>query len=248
MPSLLFEHPLNERIRNYLKLEHLFQQLDNSSNYDIKTTYASFFSTLFSIIDTLERNDIRGDLIKELEKLEQNLVIWSQAPNVDNSRLEDNLKQTIALLCELKKTQQLWMQYKEDKFLTSLKQRFAMQGGTCAFDVPQLHFWLNQDPEQIQNELAEWMTMFNSISTSLFLILRFIRLRSDFEPIDTDSGFYQGNGESLSLLRIKTPEDAHYYPTVSGNKFRYSIRFVIPCVETGRRYLKQPITFELAKC
>ena len=248
MPSLLFEHPLNERIRNYLKLEHLFKQLDASSMLDIKTTYTSFFNSLFSIIDTLERNDIRGDLIKELEKLEQNLVVWSQAPNVDNSRLEKNIQQTVALLCELKKTQQIWLSYKEDKFLTGLKQRFAMQGGASAFDLPQLHFWLNQNEASTSQELTHWTSMFESISHSLHLVLKFIRLRSDFNTIETDSGFYQGNGESLSLLRIKTLDDAAYYPTVSGNKFRYSIRFVIPCVESGRRYLKQPINFELAKC
>jgi cell division protein ZapD len=248
MPSLLFEHPLNERIRNYLKLEHLFKQLDTSSNIDIKTTYISFFNALFSIIDTLERNDIRGDLIKELEKLEQNLVVWSQAPNVDNSRLEHSLQETVSLLCELKKTQQNWNGYKEDKFLIGLKQRFAMQGGTCAFDVPQLHFWLNQSLESTTQELNCWTNMFASISGSLYLVLKFIRLRGDFSTVETDSGFYQGNGENLSLLRIKTPDDADFYPTVSGNRFRYSIRFVIPCAESGRRYLKQPINFDLSKC
>ncbi len=246
--SLLFEHPLNERIRNYLKLEHLFKQLDTSSTSNIKNTYISFFNALFSIIDTLERNDIRGDLIKELEKLEQNLVVWSQAPDVDNSRLEQSLQQTVSLVCELKKTQQDWLSYKDDKFLTGLKQRFAMQGGTCAFDVPQLHFWLNQDNDLMIKQLKEWMDMFTSISHSLYLILKFIRLRSEFTPIETEGGFYQGNGESLLLLRIKTPDNAEFYPTVSGNKFRYSIRFVIPCPDAGRRYLKQPVNFDLAMC
>ena len=246
--SLLFEHPLNERVRNYLKLEHLFKQLDTSSTTNIKDTYISFFNALFSIIDTLERNDIRGDLIKELEKLEQNLVVWSQAPNVDNSRLEQNLQETVSLICELKKAQQDWLAYKDDKFLTGLKQRFAMQGGTCAFDVPQLHFWLNQDNNLMITQLKEWMNMFTSISHSLYLILKFIRLRSEFTTIETENGFYQGNGESLLLLRIKTPENAEFYPTVSGNKFRYSIRFVVPCPDTGRRYVKQPINFDLAMC
>jgi len=246
--SLLFEHPLNERIRNYLKLEHLFQQLNVSSNIDIKTSYTSFFNALFAIIDTLERNDIRGDLIKELEKLEQHLVVWSQAPNIDTSRLEHNLQQTIKLLCDLRKPQQLWLCYKDDKFLTSIKQRFAMQGGTCAFDLPQLHFWLNQNTEHIEDELNHWMSMFNAISQSLYLTLKFIRLRGEFTTIETDSGFFQGNGENLSLLRIKTPKDSELYPTVSGNKFRYSIRFVSPCAESGRKYIKQPINFELSKC
>lgn len=248
MSSVLFEHPLNERIRNYLKLEQLFKHLDMSSSSNISSSHITYFNALFSIIDTLERNDIRGDLIKELEKLEQNLVVWSQAPDIDTSLLEDNLKQTIALLCELKKTKQQWLNYREIKFLTGLKQRFAMQGGTCVFDLPQLHFWLSRDESLLFEEMNSWINLFSSISHSLCLILKFIRLRGEFESIETDNGFYQDNGENILLLRIKTPNNANFYPTVSGNKFRYSIRFVVPCNEMGRRYLNKATNFELARC
>ena len=248
MSSVLFEHPLNERIRNYLKLEQLFKHLNMSASGNISLSHITYFNALFSIIDTLERNDIRGDLIKELEKLEQHLVIWSQAPNIDTSLLEDNLKQTITLLCELKKTKQQWLDYREIKFLTGLKQRFGMQGGTCVFDLPQLHFWLNQEGSLLASEMKTWIALFSSISSSLYLILKFIRLRSEFITIETENGFYQDNGESLLLLRIKTPVGANFYPTVSGNKFRYSIRFVVPCNENGRRYLNHSTDFELAKC
>lgn len=248
MSPVLFEHPLNERIRNYLKLEQLFKYLNVSSSGDISASHISYFNALFSIIDALERNDIRGDLIKELEKLEQHLVVWSQAPDIDTSLLEDNLKQTVSLLCELKKTKQKWLDYREIKFLTGLKQRFAMQGGTCAFDLPQLHFWLSQDTSILENEMKSWIELFSPIYNSLFLTLKFIRLRGDFININTDNGFYQDSGENLLLLRIKTPEGANFYPTVSGNKFRYSIRFVIPCNEMGRRYLNQPTHFQLASC
>lgn len=248
MSSVLFEHPLNERIRNYLKLEQLFKHLDVSSSSNISSSHITYFNALFSIIDTLERNDIRGDLIKELEKLEQSLVVWSQAPDIDTSLLGDNLKQTISLLCELKKTKQQWLDYREIKFLTGLKQRFAMQGGTCVFDLPQLHFWLSRDESLLLDEMNSWINLFSSISHSLCLILKFIRLRGEFESIETDNGFYQDNGENILLLRIKTPNNANFYPTVSGNKFRYSIRFVVPCNEMGRRYLNQPTNFELARC
>jgi cell division protein ZapD len=248
MSPVLFEHPLNERIRNYLKLEQLFKYLNLSSSGDINTSHITYFNALFSIIDALERNDIRGDLIKELEKLEQHLVVWSQAPDIDTSLLEDNLKQTVSLLCELKKTKQMWIDYREIKFLTGLKQRFAMQGGTCVFDLPQLHFWLSQDNSILEHEMKSWIALFSPIYSSLFLTLKFIRLRGDFIKIHTDNGFYQDSGENLLLLRIKTPENSHFYPTISGNKFRYSIRFVIPCNEMGRKYLNQPTHFELASC
>ena len=106
MTAILYEHPLNERIRNYLKLEQLFVQAADCLQYNIVSSHSVFFNALFAILDTLERNDIRGDLLKDLEKLEQNLVVWSQVPDIDNAVLEDNLKQTVQLSTKLKTTRQ----------------------------------------------------------------------------------------------------------------------------------------------
>lgn len=260
MTSVLYEHPLNERIRNYLKIEQLFAQVNSCAPTDETSTVNSttscnlvtnqhvFFTALFAIIDTLERSDIRGDLIKDLEKLEQNLVVWSKSPNVDNSALENNLGETVKLVAKLKVNSPTWWQLKEDKLLASLKQRFAIQGGNSSFDLPQLHFWLHQPSEKTDQDIIKWLDFLTDISRSLALVLKFIRQRGPFEEIETDSGFYQDNGEGLLLLRIKLPKDTQYYPTISGNRFRYSIRFMLPCQHTGRRYSNQATKFQLARC
>jgi len=253
MTTILYEHPLNENIRNYLKLEQLFAQVYSCSKNEaaianIQHTYQMFFSALFAILDNLERGDIRGLLIKDLEKLQQSLVVWSQAPNIDTSALEDNLRETVALTCHLKSNKQPWHQLKAHKLLTSLKQRFAIQGGSSSFDLPQLQFWLHQKNEFIATDITNWLASLNDIKHSLTLILKFIRQRAKFETIETDSGFYQDNGEGLTLLRIKVNQSAQYYPTVSGNKYRYSIRFMLPCEQSGRRYSNQSTKFQLARC
>lgn len=246
--DILYEHPLNERIRSYLKLEQLFTQVYSCLQTELVSNTSVFFNALFSIIDTLERTDIRGDLIKDIDKLQQNLVIWSKLPNIDTSALEDNLRKTVRLLGKLKVNSPQWWQLKESKLLSSLKQRFAIQGGCASFDLPQLHFWLHQPQETKTNDIKQWLSMLADIELSLNLVLKFIRQRAEFETIDTDSGFYQDNGEGLLLLRIKLPADATFYPTVSGNRFRYSIRFMLPCEQNGRRYANQATQFQLAKC
>ena len=252
MKTILYEHQLNERIRNYLKLEQLFVQAENCFSYNssdqTNVSQSIFFNALFAIIDTLERSDIRGDLIKELEKLEQNLVVWSKIPDVDTSALDDNLHQTVKLIAKLKGTSPTWWQLKEDKFLASLKQRFAIQGGNSSFDLPQLQFWLHRTEKELSEDIKRWLALLSQIRNALDLVLKFIRQRAEFVSISTDSGFYQDNGENLVLLRIRLPQDAQYYPTVSGNKFRYSIRFMLPCEKNGRRYSNHSTEFELAKC
>ena len=78
--------------------------------------------------------------------------------------------------------------------------------------------------------------------------MKFIRQRAAFKEISTESGFYQDNGEGLLLLRIKIANTLSFYPTISGNRFRYSIRFMMPCNDAGRKYVKQALTFQLAQC
>lgn len=248
MTTVLYEHPLNERIRNYLKLEQLFKQANQSVEMPIELAYPVYFNALFAIIDTLERNDIKGDLIKDLEKLEQNLVMWSQSPDVDHDMLNENLKQVVALTATLRVNVQQWWQLKEDKLLLSIKQRFAIQGGSSSFDLPQLQYWLNLPQDKTTSNTLFWLSKLSQVTESLSLVLKFIRQRSPFEIINTDSGFYQDNGEGLLLLRIKTLNSACYYPTISGNRFRYSIRFMLPCSETGKKYSNLPTTFKLARC
>ena len=96
--------------------------------------------------------------------------------------------------------------------------------------------------------MKQWLDLLSDISSSLALVLKFIRQRDEFESIEVDSGFYQDNGEGLLLLRIKLDKNAPYYPSISGNKFRYSIRFMLPCQHTGRRYANQTTVFQLARC
>lgn len=248
MTAILYEHPLNERIRNYLKLEQLFAQASDCLNYNLATSHSVFFNALFAILDTLERNDIRGDLIKDLEKLEQSLVIWSQNPDINSAALEENLQKTVQLSSQLKVHSAQWLQLKADKFLTGLKQRFAIQGGSSHFDLPQLQFWLNQPSAEVVAQCRQWLSMLEQINAALSLNLMFVRQRAEFEEITTDSGFYQDNGEGLILIRIKVPDGLPFYPTISGNRFRYSIRFMMPCNETGRKYSKQAAKFQLARC
>ena len=248
MTSILYEHPLNETIRNFLKLEHLFKQVHLCNGENIHLNHQVFFTALFAIIDTLERNDVRGEMIRELERLEQNLILWSKSPEVDNDALQQNLAETIQLLTLLKPNQQDWWQLKQNKLIATLKQRFAIQGGSCLFDLPQLRYWLNQSSGEISKQIEHWFNLLNPIEASLSLILKFIRLRNTFETISTESGFYQDSGEGILLLRIKLPQNAKFYPTISGNRFRYSIRFMLPCEESGKRYANQAMEFELARC
>lgn len=246
--TLIYEHPLNEKMRVYLRLEHLFSQLTESSVLQLDYQHSAFFEALFSAIEILERNDIRGDLSKDLESTERQLVHWSQSPEIDDSLLSETLVKVIELQGTIAKLPRVCQQLKEDKFLMSLKQRFSIPGGSCAFDLPHLHFWLNQPLEQRDKDLQRWLSILSPLQQSLAILLTIIRSRGEFETISSDGGFYQGNAERVELLRIRYSPSIGAFPTVSGNKYRYAIRFMQLCDDQAKMAFEQTVQFDLASC
>ena len=46
---------------------------------------------------------------------------------------------------------------RENEWLMGIKQRSAIPGGVCEFDLPSYHFWLNQSAEVRRLDLNEWL-------------------------------------------------------------------------------------------
>ena len=80
--------------------------------------------------------------------------------------------------------------------------------------------------------------------------LSFIRERGQFKTVTADNGFYQGAAEDKNeLIRIKCRVDEGYYPTLSGNKYRYALRFLwFSPAEGQNAAVESNIQFKLAAC
>lgn len=46
---------------------------------------------------------------------------------------------------------------RNDELANQVRQRMSIPGGTCSFDVPSLHFWLNGQPSQRSGQMMVWM-------------------------------------------------------------------------------------------
>ena len=196
--SIFYEQPLNERMRSFLRLEHLFKQaaytLRGYSIWDSRSTLTS----ITSILDLLSRNDLKTELLKELERQEKTLSALADLPGVDKEQLTNILKQIeISQQNILNLDGQLGQNIREHELLSSLRQRSSIVGGTCDFDIPYLHYWLQQPPEYRIEKLEYWLEMLEIISHPISLILDITRESSS--PINTiaEAGFYQQNIDSL---------------------------------------------------
>lgn len=250
MSDAVFEFPLKEKVRNYLRIEQLMAQLKTGAQVQTAPVQMYFFDQLFILLDLFDRLDLRTDILKDLDSHEKNLVHWSQHPNIDSSALDQALRSIITLREQLKASKKFGTELREDKFLASIRQRFAIPGGACSFDLPNLHYWLKQPLEARQQDIADWLKTLTVLEDAIAISLSFLRERGNFQKLTANNSFYQGVAEDKNeLLRIRCSVSEGHYPTVSGNKYRYAVRFMWFDPDAGQgSSVAADVPFSLAAC
>ncbi|WP_427983583.1 cell division protein ZapD [Agarivorans sp.] len=226
MAALIFEHPLNEKVRNYLRLEQLFEQLMLSKALQHPLQQQQFFRALFEVAEVLERCEWRSDLLKDLAKQADKLEQWAAMPKVDISKIEQLLLQVKTLISTISKHARVSDQLKSDRLLSSIRQRLSLPGGNCSFDLPQLHYWLHQQPEVIQAQVKQWLLPLQPVADAIIHLLKLLREQHSYSEVIASKGFYQGVAAECGLLRIELDSELQCYPTVSGHKHRFAIKFI----------------------
>ncbi|MGB2519837.1 cell division protein ZapD [Shewanella algae] len=241
--ELIFEQPLNEKIRSYLRLEYLARQLDNNLQQDHQHRC---FYPLFSLCELTERCDYRSEVIKDIDRQLIQLQSWQQQDDVDQQQLQYYLEQFSHAREELQRPQRPGSQLKQDRFISALRQRFSMPGACCNFDLPQLHFWLAKPWEERCQEYLQWTSHFSSLLQPISLLLQLTRMSCEYRDAVAHAGFYQGDSQqSLSLVRVKLEAEQGCYPTISGHRNRFAIHFV---QFEQQKHSDKTVKFLLATC
>ncbi|AWK13412.1 cell division protein ZapD [Candidatus Fukatsuia symbiotica] len=241
-----FEYPLNERMRTWLRIEFLLQQLTGQKNLNNIASALIFFRTASDLIDVLERSEARTELLKELERQQKKLAQWVGAPNVDTTlinSLRDQLKDCAEVLMS---TLRIGKSLKEDRLVNMVRQRLGIPCGCCSFDLPMLHLWLHLPLEQQSQYIDNLINSLIPLSQAVTMILDLIRQSGVLHAEESQNGFFQGNAYNADLLRLRIPLQYQLYPQVSGYKTRYSIRFLPLDSEKG--IIPEYFGFELACC
>lgn len=244
--AILFEYPLNEKMRTWLRIESLLQQLHHNHSLTDMGSALTFFRAIADLMDVLERGDVRTELLKELERQQQKLLQWSDVPGVDMERihsLRHQLKEQSTVLMAAPRMGQI---LREDRLIGMVRQRISIPGGCCSFDLPTLHIWLYQPQEQREQLVAGWLNSLAPLKKSLTMILELIRHSAAFRPQISLNGFFQDNASDADLLRLRIDLAHQLYPQISGHKTRYAIRFLSLDSESGQ--VPPRLTFELACC
>jgi cell division protein ZapD len=250
--QLTFEHPLNERIRTFLRLEHLFEKVSHFRSQDDPWATRSAVEGLMDVVAITSRADIKTELLKELDRNSATLNRVRRQPGVDLSTLDqilDDLQSAAAALHAL--TGPLGQSVREDEFLKSVAQRSTIPGGTCSFDLPQYHHWLTQPAQLRQGKLDQWMTDLLPVSKAISLVLSLARTSANPRQVKAPAGFFQEALDAQApaqLVRVTLNSGQSLYPAISGHKNRFSIRFM-RSPDAGRPIQSQEdIPFTLTCC
>jgi cell division protein ZapD len=250
---VLYEQPLNERIRTFLRLEYLFKQashhLSRESEWDSRAT----LTCILEILDIFGNTNLKSETLKELERHSANLKRHEQNPDVDLAQLNNLLTNISARMDGMHQVNgQIANDLKASEFLVSVRKRSAIPGGTCDFDIPAFHYWLKQPARVRTRDLAHWLGNFDAIGQAIQLILKMTRDSAPMKMTLASGGVYQRTldpNRPCQLVRIALSPDAPYFAELSGGRHRFTARFMtFSTADERARQTDQDIEFELACC
>ncbi len=249
----VYEQPLNERIRTFLRLEHLFSQFDQHLKHNSAWDTHSAVKAILDLQSMVSRGDIKRETIKELERQNSNLKAFVEIPNINHGRLSILIDEQLECINGLHAISgNIGQALHQNELLNAVRQRTSVPGGLCDFDLPIYSHWLNQPFDIRTQVLNEWFEPFKVLKTAISLILQVIRDSADSIDVIAESGFYQKNMESNQsclLIRVMLPDNSNIFPEISAGKHRFSIRFLKTQNPAHRpEQEKQDISFKLSCC
>lgn len=249
---LIFEQPLNERMRTFLRLDFLYNQ---ALHHNAGLTHWGSRAAVASLLDILaitSRSDTRAEVLKEVERHLASLNEFQARPGVDTSRLRTLISNLLRLRGDLVGLGSAYLQpLKESEFLSAIRHRSAIPGGTCEFDLPDYYYWLNQPAEERAAAFSRWLELLRPLCDAIAEVLWLTRQNGRSRQEVARSGVFHitfDRDNPVQLMRIALPADSGIFPEISGSHYRSSVRFVSWTVGQRARQAEGDIPFQLTCC
>jgi len=250
---LVFEQPLNERMRTFLRLDFLYNQGLYHNEMASPWGSRAAMGSLIDILAITTRTDVRSEVLKELESQLTTLNEFQSNPGVDAQRLKTLMSNLLRLRADLMSAGSAFLQpLRDSEFLNAIKHRSAIPGGTCEFDLPDFYFWLAQPDETRMRTFNQWLGLLrplcDAIAELLWLTRQNGRARQEIATGGSFSLTFERDNP-LQLLRISLPASEGLYPEISGSHHRCSVRFLAWNGLTARpTQTESDVTFLLSCC
>ena len=249
---ILYEYPFNERIRTYLRLEHLFRRLGELIPRTHALDHHFALTTIFEIMDVAARADLKSDVLKDLEKQKQILDGYRGNPSISESALDGIFSQldrcSHAVRDQAGKAGQALT---DNEWLMGIRSRVGIPGGTCGFDLPGYYAWQHKDAGLRQQALEGWASSLAPLAESIYVLLKLLRDSGVPQKVAAERGQFQQNlpsGRTFQLLRLRIDPAQGGVPEISGNRLMVSVRLMRQMDDGHLQAGTDDATFELTLC
>src|SRR6202451_4261733 len=250
---VVYEQPLNERMRTFLRLEFLYTQASYLSELDNAWSSRAAVSSLLEILAITARGDSRSDVLKELERNVNVLKEYQTKTGVDPGRLKSLMSNLVKLRNDLSAIGGNYMApLRDSEFLSAVKHRSAIPGGTCDFDLPDYSYWLNRPADIRAAEFSSWLALIRPLCDSIAELLWLTRQNAKRKSEVAIGGIFQlqfDRENPCQLVRVTLPAGAELFPEMSANQHRCTIRFLNWLDATTRpSHIEVDVPFLLTCC
>lgn len=252
----IFEQPLSERYRLFLRVEQLFARLDHHvAGENMWDTHAAL-QAMLELLQTVTRGDSKRELIKELDRQRTALSRFDDQPTVDRARLGNVLHELQGVIDSLHAlTGTLGQELRSNELITQLQQRATTGGYPGVIELPSYQQWLSRSPAERRRMMEAWLEPLNAARHGTDRCLQLAREAADWEPHEAQSGFHEQAleaGPPIQLLRVRLDQrarDRACFPEISAGRQRFTIRFFEQRDPAQRpAQTRDAVSFELACC
>lgn len=246
-----YEQPLNERVRTFLRLEHLLTRLRYHERDTTIWGRRATMTALLDILTILARHDLRTEVSKALGSYYAQLNRLANRDDVDSNHLQQVLARLDTLGRDVQRVPPQFASYvlRDDELLNSLNNRHAIPGGTCEFDIPSYQHWLYQDEAGINQRIAYWCQRIVPFENAISTLLQLLRDGAQVQEHEAAAGvLVHQTAPGTQLIRVLL-NDNRVYPEISAGRHRATVRFMeYDGPDLRVRQHRDKVTFQMACC
>lgn len=249
----VYEQPLNEKVRSFLRLEKLFQEYSFHLKHGSDWNNRIAIDCILQLLAFTTRTDVKLEVLKELERQHSRLERLSRRPQIDQAQLSSVLKNIQKRIGEIQAISgPIGLEIKNIDLLSAIAQKSSVPGCICDFDLPTFKHWLTLPKDKRQKHIEKWFQPFGALDRAIQQILEVLRNSAENSDEIAQNGFFQKSLDTnmaIQLLRISVPAGETHFPEISAGKHRFSIRFMSNNDPSKRpEQCKDDVSFKLKMC
>jgi len=241
----IYEQPIDERIRKFLRLENIYMKINHHMHIDSKYDASSTLLNISDLFINLTRSEIKRDLISEIEAQKMRCQEYIKLDGADKIKLNSIMEKQNAILKTLHdlRTDYLNVLKNDELFQTIIKH--------ISTSCSDLDYWLSRDHDFRKNQINLWLELIKPIENSIFFCLDLLRKSSETVEITAKDGMYlfkMDIEKKIRLLRVTMKTDNYFFPRISVGPQRATVAFMTIDDNNKIIRLNQDINFVLDLC